>query len=170
MCNGIIISGLCWFWATLDCSPLWASSSGIIYVCVTHKLQEGYTTGKVLCVHLQMPCQLPSCSSQHNEPHGGEGVVWGKALAAVNLNVMLWVSLLFMLPGAVTCLPTRVRACPGRDIVLLQHCSRTLLVSTGTTNTSVRCTLKIELDFFILPRKLIVLLKLFYKTSFFAER
>lgn len=136
----------------------------------THKLQVGYTTGKVLCVHLQVPCQLPSQSSQRSKPCGDEGGVWGKALAAVNLNVMLQVSLLYVVPGAVTCLPSRVRACPGRDMMLLRRCSRTPLVSIGITNTSARCILKIEMEFLILPRKFIVFLKLFYQTSFFTER
>lgn len=167
LCNGIIISGFCWFWATLDCSPLWAALPGIIFVCVRHKHKVDYTTGEVLCVPLQVPCPFPSHCS---EPHGDEGVVWEKAQAALNLKVMLWVSLPYMLLGAVTCLPSRVRPCPGRAMMLLQHCSPTPPVSAGITITSVRYTLKTEMDFFMVPRKFIVLLKLFYQTSFFTER
>lgn len=111
------------------------------------KNQVGYTSGKVLCVHLQVPCPFSSHSSQCREPHGYEDVVCRKSLAAVNLNVHA--------PRDCHFLPSRVR-----DIMLLWPCSRTHLVSGGITTTDVRCTLKIGMDFFILPRKFIVSLKM----------
>lgn len=58
------------------------------------------------------------------------------------LNVMLWVSLLYMLPGAVACVPSRATTCPVRAIMLLQHHSRTSLASRLVSNTLVRYTVK----------------------------
>lgn len=58
------------------------------------------------------------------------------------LNVMLWVSLLYMLPGAVACVPSRATTCPVRAIMLLQHHSRTSLTSRLVSNTLVRYTVK----------------------------
>lgn len=58
------------------------------------------------------------------------------------LNVMLWVSLLYMLPGAVACVPSRATTCPVRAIMLLQHHSRTSLASRLVSNTLVRHTVK----------------------------
>lgn len=58
------------------------------------------------------------------------------------LNVMLWVSLLYMLPGAVACVPSRAATCPVRAIMLLQQHSRTSLASRLVSNTLVRYTVK----------------------------
>lgn len=58
------------------------------------------------------------------------------------LNGMLWVSLLYMLPGAVACVPSRAATCPVRAIMLLQQHSRTSLASRLVSNTLVRHTVK----------------------------
>lgn len=111
-----------------------------------------YTSGKVLCAHLQVPCPFSSHPSQCRELHGCEDVVCKKSLAALNLNVHA--------PRDCHLLPSRARHSPGRDIMLLRCCSRNHLVSDGITGTYVRCTLKIGMAFFILLRKFIVPLKM----------
>lgn len=84
------------------------------------------------------------------------------------LNVMLWVSLLYMLPGAVACVPSRATTCPVRAIMLLQQHSRTSLASRLVSNTLVRYTVKkTETDFFIFPREFILQLIFSTKCLFF---
>lgn len=136
-------------------------------LCVRHKHQIGYTTSEVLWVHLQVPCPFPSRSSAQQAPWQW-GCFLGQGSGCCESECdALGVSTVHA-PGArhLSSQQGQGLSRQERDMMLLQHYSKTPLVSTGITNTSASCTLRIEMDFFILPRKFIVLRQLFYQISF----
>lgn len=54
-------------------------------------------------------------------------------------------------------------------MMLLQHYSKTPLVTTGITNMSARCTLRIEMDFYP-PKKIHSFVSTFLPNIFFSQR
>lgn len=121
------------------------------FMCVSHKNQVCYTSGEVLCVHLQVPCVFS---------HSSQCRLWGCCLQG--LSGCCESEFTVHAPRDCHLLPSRARDSPGRNIMLLWYCSTTHLVSGGITTTYISCTLKIEMAFFILPRKFMKML--FYHT------